>query len=94
VDVDAPGTFEARLAASQCARVFVTVGDEARAVRVSVLDSKGGVIGVAEPSSSSFAVVNEDGAFCVDRTGDYRIRIEVGSGGGLAAAELWTLPPE
>jgi hypothetical protein len=72
--------------------VFVTVGDDVRALRVSVLDSRGAAIGVAE-SSSSFAVVNEDGAFCVDRTGDYRIRIEVGSGVGPAAAELWTLPP-
>lgn len=86
-----PGTFEARLAASQCARVFVTVGDDVRALRVSVIDSKESVIGVAE-SASSFAVVNEGGAFCVDRTGDYRIRIEVGSGSGPAAAELWTLP--
>jgi hypothetical protein len=87
------GTFEARLAASQCARVFVTVGDDVRALRVSVLDSRGGAIGVVE-SSSSFAVVAEDGAFCVDRTGDYRIRIEAGSGFGPAAAELWTLPPK
>jgi hypothetical protein len=90
---DSPASFEVRLAASQCARVFVTAGDEVRALRVSVLDSRGEVVGAAE-SSSSFAVANAEGAFCVDRTGDYRIRIEARRGAGPAAAELWTLPPK
>jgi hypothetical protein len=88
-----PGSFSIRLATAQCARVFVTADNQVHSFRVSILDSQEAIVGYAQSRSSPFAVANESGAFCVPRTGEYRIRIDIEQGSGLIAAEVWTLPP-
>ncbi len=82
---------DVRLAVSQCARVFVVADDGPKSFRAITTGPSGQVLAFAQ-STSGFAVLQPDGAFCADETGEYRTRIVIDEGAGTVAAEVWTLP--
>jgi len=89
---DVSAEVEVQLVAGQCARVFVAVSETILSIHGTVFDPDG-VVMVHAKSLMPFAMMDADGAWCVQRTGAYRIRIEAGKGAGRAAVEVWTLPP-
>jgi len=87
-----PRTFEVRLQRGQCGRVFAASESSIEALRVEVASPSGDRIGVAR-GRKAFAVVNPASAFCVQESGTFRVTVRAERGRGLAAVEVWTLPP-
>ncbi|PIE06189.1 MAG: hypothetical protein CSA75_00825 [Sorangium cellulosum] len=80
-----------RLAKGQCARVFATAETSLSSWTVDVVGPGEVLVGHAH-TKNGLALANPTGAFCVDRTGDYHVRVKPIEGSGLVAAEVWTLP--
>lgn len=91
VEKDKDGSFDVQLRKGQCARVFAVARSELPSFRVNVTGPSDDLVGTGQ-ASAGFAMVNRDGAFCVDETGTFRVRVVARQGMGLVAAEVWTLP--
>jgi hypothetical protein len=83
--------LDVRLALAQCARIFVVTDDGPKSFRATTTGPSGNVLAWVL-STSGFAVLHPDGAFCADEPGEYRTRIVIEEGAGTVAAEVWTLP--
>jgi hypothetical protein len=91
VEKDKDSSFDVHLRKGQCARVFAVARSELPSFRVNVTSPSDALVGTGQ-ASAGFALVDHDGAFCVDETGAFRVRVIARQGTGLVAAEVWTLP--
>lgn len=91
VEKDNDGSFDVHLRKGQCARVFAVARSELPSFLVNVISPSDALVGTGQ-ASAGFALVSHDGAFCVEETGAFRVRVVARQGTGLVAAEVWTLP--